>query len=66
MESEAGDSDRGDGDLGELEPLRHQGLVVAVGELAAEPGQEEERGDQRRASERDQGLGTRRPPPGTG
>ena len=57
MESEAGDSDRGDGDLGELEPLRHQGLVVAVGELAAEAGQEKERGDQRRASERDQGFG---------
>ena len=57
MESKAGDSDRGDGDLGELEPLRHQGLVVAVGELAAEPGQEEERRDQGRAGERDQGFG---------
>ena len=45
----------GDADLDELEPLRDQGLVVAVGEFAAEPGQEEERHDQGRAGERDQG-----------
>ena len=66
MESEAGDSDRGDADLGELQPLRHQGLVVAVGELAAEAGQEEERRDERRAGERDQGLGIGARRPGTG
>ena len=42
-EPEADDRDRGDRDLGELDALRHQRLVEAVGHLAAEPGQEEER-----------------------
>ena len=59
MEGEAGDSDRGDGDLGELEPLRHQGLVVAVGELAAERGKEEVGRDEDRRGERDERLGIR-------
>ena len=53
---------RGDADLGEFQPLRHQRLVVAVGEFAAEAGEEEERRDQRRAGKRDQRLGIRRPP----
>ena len=54
MRDEAGDGDQRDADLGELEPLRHQRLVVAVGQLAAEPGQEEVRRDEHRRGERDQ------------
>ena len=48
----------GDRDLGELQPLRHERLVVAVGDLAAERRQDEERKDEDRAGKRDQGLGT--------
>ena len=54
MEGEAGDGEHRGADLGELDALRDEGLVVAVGKLAAEPGQKEERRDQRRAGERDQ------------
>ena len=57
MERKARDRNAGDADLGELEALGDEGFVVAVGELAAEPGEEEERRDQRRAGERDQGRG---------
>ena len=51
------DRDRGDADLGELEPLRHHRLVVAVGELAAERGQKEIGRDEDRGGERDQRFG---------
>ena len=54
---EADDRDDRDADLGELEPLRHHRLVVAVGELAAERRQEEVRRDEDRGRERDQRLG---------
>ena len=47
----------GDADLGELQPLRHHRLVVAVGHLAAERRQEEVRRDEHRGRERDQRLG---------
>ena len=54
MKGKARDGDHGGADLGELDALRDEGLVVTVGQLAAEPGKKEERGDQRRAGERDQ------------
>ena len=54
MKGKAGDREQRGADLGELDALGDQGLVVAVGKLAAEPGQKEERRDQRRAGERDQ------------
>ena len=54
MKREAGNGDHGGADLGELDALRHQGLVVTVGQFAAEPGEKEERRDQRRAGKRDQ------------
>ena len=55
------DRDDGDADLGELQPLRHHRLVVAVGELAAERGQKEIRRDEDRGGERDQRLARRSP-----
>ena len=54
MKGKARDGDHGGADLGEFYALRDEGLVVTVGKLAAEPGKKEERGDQRRAGERDQ------------
>src|SRR5271155_3048843 len=57
VQREAGDRDNGGAKLDELDALRDKALVVAVGELAAEPGQEEERRDQRRAGERDERRG---------
>ena len=57
MEPEAGDRDPGHRDLDELEPLRHLRLVVAVGDLAADRGEDEEREDEDRPGERDQRLG---------
>ena len=39
MQPEAGDRDGGDADLDQLQSLRHQRLVEAVGDLAAERGQ---------------------------
>ena len=47
---EADHREQRDADLGELEPLRHPGLVEAVGDLAAERRQEEERRDEDRAA----------------
>ena len=44
----------------ELQPLRHDRLVVAVGHLAAERRQEEVRRDEHRRRQRDQGFGGRR------
>ena len=49
---------RGGPDLDELQPLGHERLVVAVGDLAAERRQDEEREDEDRAGERDQRLGS--------
>ena len=46
----------GDADLDELQPLGHPGLVEAVGDLAAERRQEEERRDEDRSGQRDQHL----------
>ena len=43
----------------ELQPLRHDRLVVAVGDLAAERRQEEIRRDEHRRRERDEGFGRR-------
>src|SRR6185503_797385 len=57
----ADDGDGGDEDLGELQPLRHARLVVAVGEFAAERRQEKERRDEYRARQRDQRLGVGTP-----
>ena len=37
------DGEAGGADLGELQPPRQDGLVVAVGKLAADAGEEEER-----------------------
>ena len=56
---EADDRDDRDADLGELQPLRDHGLVVAVGDLAAERRQEEIRRDEHRRRERDQRFGRR-------
>ena len=49
----------GGADLGELQAPRDDRLVEAVGQLAAEAGEEEERADEHRAGERDQRLGVR-------
>ena len=46
MQPEADDADAGDGDLDELHAARDHRLVEAVGHLAAEPGEEEERADE--------------------
>ena len=54
MEGKAGDGEHRGANLEELDALRDQGLVVAVGKLAAESGQKEKWRDQRRAGERDQ------------
>ena len=54
MDGETRDGESGDADLGELQALRHERLVVAVGEFAAESREQEERRDQRRAGKRDQ------------
>ena len=61
MEPEAGDREPRRADLGELQPPRDDRLVVAVGQLAAEPGEEEERRDEHRAGQRDQRLRARDP-----
>ncbi len=53
--------DQGDADLGELEPLRHHRLVVAVGEFAPERGEEEIGRDEDRGGERDQRVGVGAP-----
>ena len=57
MKGKAGDGERGGADLGELDALRDPRFVVAVGEFAAEPRQEEERRDDGGAGERNQDLG---------
>ncbi len=57
VKREAGHGDHGGADLGELDALRDEGFVVTVGQFAAEPGEEEERRDQRRAGERNQHRG---------
>ena len=49
VQQEADHREERDADLDELEPLRHQRLVEAVGDLAAERRQEEERCDEHRA-----------------
>ncbi len=54
VRDESDDGDQRDADLGELEPLRHQRLVVAVGQFAAEPGEKEVRRDEHRRRQRDQ------------
>ena len=46
VQPEADDGERRDRDLDKLQPLRHDRLVEAVGDLAAEPGEEEERRDE--------------------
>src|SRR5262249_48314032 len=46
-------------DLGKLQPLRHLGLVVAVGKLAAERREKKVGRDENRSGERDQRLGVR-------
>ena len=62
----------GDGDFEQLQSARHDGLVEAVGNLAAEAGQKEEREGERRGRELDQarrlrprraGTTARRPAP---
>jgi hypothetical protein len=59
MGHEADHRHRGDGDLDELQALRHDRLVVSVGDLAAERGEEEVRRDEDRAGKRDQRLAFR-------
>ena len=56
MQVKPSDRDEGDADFDELEPLRHDRLVEAVGELAAERGQEEIGRDEDRGRQRDQRL----------
>ncbi len=56
MEGEACDSHRGGADLGELQPLRHHGLVELVGELAAQCREDQEGQDEDGAGEADQSL----------
>ena len=65
LQHEAEDRDRGNPDLDEFQPLRDERLVVTVGDLAAERGQEEIRRDEHRARERDQRLAMRAPDHGT-
>ena len=60
VKGKADDRERGGADLDELDALRDPGLVVAVGEFAAEAGEKEERSDERRAGKRDQGARIRR------
>ncbi len=55
-EQEADDGEQGCRDLDELQALRHESLVVAVGPLAAEPGQEQGRGHEEGACHRDQDV----------
>jgi len=59
VNSDPRDGEHSGADLDELDALRHQRLVVAVGEFAAETRQEEERRDQRGAGNRDQHFGIR-------
>ena len=59
VQAEADDGDDRDADLGKLEPLRHLGLVVAVGKLAAERRQKKVGRDEYRGGERNQRLGVR-------
>ncbi len=49
MQRKAEHRDERDADLGELEALRDQRLVVAVGDLAAERREEEVRRDENRS-----------------
>src|SRR5580692_9455021 len=46
MKGKARDADHGGADLDELDALGNERLVVTIGKLAAESGQEEERRDQ--------------------
>ena len=57
MKREADHGQRGDGDLEQLDAPRHNGLVVAVGEFAAEAGQKEERAMSAAPASCDQGAG---------
>ena len=54
MQHEARDRDQCDADFDELQPLCDQRLVVAVGDFAAERGQEEIRRDENGTGKRDQ------------
>src|SRR5688500_17168900 len=56
MGDEADDRYQGNAELRELEPLRHYGFVVPVGEFAAETGEEEIRRDEHSRRESDQRL----------
>ena len=59
MQAEAHDGDDRDADLGKFEPLRHLGLVVAVGKFAAERRQKKVGRDEDRGGERNQRLRVR-------
>ena len=59
MQPEPDDGEAGGADLGKLQTPRQDGHVVAVGKLAADAGEEEERADEYRAGERHQRLGVR-------
>ena len=65
MEGEARHRERGNTDLDKLQALRHEGLVVAVGEFAPEPREKEEWSNQCCAGKRDQCFRVRRPRSGT-
>ena len=66
VQREAGNRNDGNADFDKLQPLRDQSLVVAVGDLAADRGQEEIRRDENRAGERDQRSAILRRRAGTG
>ena len=57
MQEEADRGQARDGDLRQLDPLGHVGLVEAVGQLAAERREDEERRDEDDAGQRDQHPG---------
>ena len=57
VQAESEHRDQRDADLGELDPLRHQRLVVTVGHLAAERGEEEIGRDEHRGRQRHQRFG---------
>ena len=59
VQPESDDAERRDRDLGQLDVARDDRLVEAVGHLAAETGEEEERPDEHRGGERDQRLAVR-------
>src|SRR6266478_3900392 len=56
MEAKSQHGNERNADFRQFEPLRDAGLVVAIGELTAERGEEEKRRDEDRGGKGDQGI----------